>query len=153
MQSNKFKGRNIYKQPFQVMTLQNKIMMKLASQNEAEKAERYTRANVLFNKFEEDTAKHSPRMQDRLNQSLMIGTQPIKKVKAESVHDVSTVASKGERKGLKEPPSAFVGGFERHSIFDESGIGSKWSAEAHPKKFAATPRTHSDNQTPRGVPD
>lgn len=51
VQMSKPKNRRIYRQPFNVLTLQDKIKLKLASINEAEKVERYTRANVLFSRF------------------------------------------------------------------------------------------------------
>ena len=64
MQADRRKSRHgtVYRQPFHVLTLQDRIKMKLASRNAAEKVERYTRATVLFSKFEADNNKYSPRM-------------------------------------------------------------------------------------------
>ena len=115
--SKKRKAGTVYRQPFAVMTLQDKIRFKISSTNEAEKAERYTRANVLFGKFDEDHARHSPRMQNQLERSIMSNTNdgfPISRQDAVSTNASYLMSNKQ---------------YERQSMFDESGAISKWSAE------------------------
>lgn len=98
-------------------------------------------------------------MENRLQQSLLTNTESgftigaknsIRKAESTMRDYNSTNAS---HTAGREPPSAYLAGFEKSSMFKESDAVSKWSAEPRPKQFAATPRTASNNATPRGQTD